>query len=346
MTTALIALRALGLCCPYCRGDLAESGDAEPELECGGCRRRYPVVAGIPDLRIFDDPYIDAAADRAKARLVAGRLGETDLAGLLSFYYGMTDVVPPAHARRYTAGLLTAGDRAAGALDEWASESGAPLEGRLLDLGCGTAPLLAAAAARCESVAGVDIAMRWLVVARQRLLEARVSAPLVCACAEALPFRDAAFDVVAGESVLEVVEDQRRAAAEAYRVLRPGGRLWLTTPNRRSLGPDPHIGVPAGGWWPNALLRAWARVRGAVPPRRHLLSAGELDRLAAEAGFTRRRVFVPGISAGQRARLRGPMRAAAGAYSAMRGLRPARAVLRLIGPLLGLTAERPAGGEQ
>jgi SAM-dependent methyltransferase len=59
--------------------------------------------------------------------------------------------------------------------------------------------------------------------------------------AAALPFEDDAFDVVMCESVLALVEDQRRVLAEMRRVLKPGGRLgvteaaWMTLPTEELL---------------------------------------------------------------------------------------------------------------
>ncbi|WP_308425285.1 class I SAM-dependent methyltransferase [Deinococcus knuensis] len=47
------------------------------------------------------------------------------------------------------------------------------------------------------------------------------------ASAEALPFPDASFDVVLFARVLAHLPDQARALAEARRVLRPGGRVWV-----------------------------------------------------------------------------------------------------------------------
>lgn len=44
---------------------------------------------------------------------------------------------------------------------------------------------------------------------------------------EALPFPDASFDVVLFARVLAHLPDQARALAEARRVLRPGGRVWV-----------------------------------------------------------------------------------------------------------------------
>jgi len=334
--------RALDLRCPRCRGLLHETGAGEPELRCEPCHRVYPVVCDIPDLRVFDDPYIAAADDRAKGRRIAERAADTDLAGLLAWYYANTPAVPPADAQRYIRGMLGAAARSAAMLAAW-DEGRAAGGGRvLLDLGCGTASLLVAArqGGRCAAAVGVDIAFRWLVVARKRLEEAGVGAPLVCACAEALPFGDARFDVVAAESTLEVVEDQRAALAEARRTLRTGGRLYLTTPNRLSLGPDPHLGVPAGGWWPPALLAWAARRRGAVPPRRRLLSWRALRRSVGRAGFRVERLFPPpappGLRHGSRA-----LALAAGAYDVMARTPVVRLPLLLVGPLLALTAERP-----
>jgi SAM-dependent methyltransferase len=47
-----------------------------------------------------------------------------------------------------------------------------------------------------------------------------------------LPFPDAAFDVVTFFDVLEHIADDARAAAEALRVLRPGGFVLVTSPSR------------------------------------------------------------------------------------------------------------------
>ena len=46
-----------------------------------------------------------------------------------------------------------------------------PRGGRILEVGCGSGGLLAAAARSGRSMVGVDIASRWLVVARRRLAD-------------------------------------------------------------------------------------------------------------------------------------------------------------------------------
>lgn len=53
----------------------------------------------------------------------------------------------------------------------------------------------------------------------------------VCGDARCLPFADGAFDAVTLFDVLEHVDDDRAAAAEAVRVARPGGVILVSTPN-------------------------------------------------------------------------------------------------------------------
>ena len=53
--------------------------------------------------------------------------------------------------------------------------------------------------------------------------------------AQALPFEDKSFDIVIAKEAIEHLPSQKKALDEWYRVLRPGGELLLTTPNRDSL---------------------------------------------------------------------------------------------------------------
>jgi 2-polyprenyl-3-methyl-5-hydroxy-6-metoxy-1,4-benzoquinol methylase/uncharacterized protein YbaR (Trm112 family) len=331
------------ICCPHCRGDLRETGDPPTELGCEACGRSFPVICGIPDLRVFPDPYIDMEADRAKGMRVAARLDELSFAELVEYYYSITSVVPPQHARQYTRGLLAAQARAQATLASWAGAAGARSGGlgNVLEIGCGTGPLLVAAAPHAARVAGVDIAFRWLVVARKRLAEAGVDATLICACAEALPFPDDSFDRVLAESAIEHVADQRQALAECYRVTRAGGSVGMSTPNRLSLGPDPQAGVWAGGMLPERWIAAYVRAQGGIPPRRRLLAAGALQRLVEASGFERVKVFLPDIPEGQRRHFSGITGLLMDVYRVARTLPVARAALRWVGPMLLAVAEKP-----
>ncbi|MDH5197653.1 MAG: class I SAM-dependent methyltransferase, partial [Gemmatimonadota bacterium] len=290
----------------------------------------------IPDLRTRPDPYIAFGPDRDKARAIADAAATRTFEQLVEWYYGHTDVVPAKDARLYTRGLLTAAARSRQTLEAWArvlEELGGPRTGAFLDLGCGTAPLAAAALGRFRPVIGVDIALRWLVVARRRLADLGLDVPLICACAEALPFRDQVFDVVGMESVLETVLAQDQAADEVHRALTREGAWCLTTPNRFSIGPDPHTGLPGGSLLPASLVAAYVRRKGGIPPHRRLLSAWSLRRLVARHGFPECAVFPPEITPEQRASVSRPTRIAVDVYQAFRRLPGAEWVLRAIGPL-------------
>ncbi|HSA54351.1 MAG TPA: methyltransferase domain-containing protein [Gemmatimonadaceae bacterium] len=326
--------------CPACRAELSRRGGAEQgSLHCMGCGRAYPVLAGIPDLRLWPDPYIGMAEDRAKGETLARECAGRSFLEAVRFYYSVTHAVPPFQARRFERGLAAAAERSRESLARW--ESLAPAAAgtlSLLDIGCGTAPLLVHAAGRYRCVAGVDVAFRWLVLARCRLVEAGLHVPLVCACAEALPFGDRLFDRVVADSTLEHLRDGPLALREVRRVLRPAGAFFVATPNRFSLGPDPHTGLPAGGWLPDRAVAAYVRRKGGVPPRRTLYSGRSLRRLFREAGLAPVGIYPPSIPAAIRERLPGAGRALVTAYNGLLRVPGARTALRWLGPLLHAVA--------
>src|SRR5207244_4475571 len=108
-----------------------------------------------------------------EARHLAERFGELDFAGLLREFWRSTGK-PPELVERFIAGDLAARAHAAeDVLDAIERERGAPVgEGeRVLEVGCGTAALGAAAARRGADVTASDVSLRWLVLARKRPAE-------------------------------------------------------------------------------------------------------------------------------------------------------------------------------
>jgi SAM-dependent methyltransferase len=102
------------------------------------------------------------------------------------------------------------------------------LEGRaILDVGCGVGAYVGAFGQYSDEVHGIDIDPEKVIEARQA-----TGARLAVASAEELPYADGRFDVVLSHEVIEHVTDDRRAVAEAVRVLRPEGRLAIFCPNR------------------------------------------------------------------------------------------------------------------
>jgi SAM-dependent methyltransferase len=110
----------------------------------------------------------------------------------------------------------------------------------ILDVGCGLGMYVRAFRRFSQDVHGVDLDEEKIVQASQDL-------PNLCvALAENLPYSDGSFDVVLSHEVVEHVTDDRRAIAEAVRLLRSpgspesaeslqgqqGGRLVIFAPNR------------------------------------------------------------------------------------------------------------------
>ena len=83
---------------------------------------------------------------------------------------------------------------------------------------------------------GIELSPGMLALARRRAVESGLTVRLVEGDAAGLPFDDSAFDTVVFSQSLCSIPDDRRAIAEAARVLRPGGRLvaleHVRSPNR------------------------------------------------------------------------------------------------------------------
>ena len=330
--------REIPICCPRCRGGLQE--ESSDDLRCLVCNQHYPIILGIPDLRVSPDPYIGVDADWAKGQKVWSQSDHVDFAGLLHYYYSITDVVPDHHASQYTRGLLAAPARTKAALSTWEETAGPGKKGTFLEIGCGTAPLLLAAAQHYDRVAGVDIAFRWLVVAKKRLQEAGLDIPLICACAEALPFPEETFNCVAADSVVEVLRDQALSLRECNRVMQPGGSIYIATPNRFSIGPDPHTGIWMGSFLPERWTADRVRKQGGIPPVRSLFSFKELRAVLEDAQFEVKKLMLPDISPAQRTHFGFAVQMGINGYHFAKRFPLSRQVLEKIGPLIHAVARK------
>jgi SAM-dependent methyltransferase len=100
---------------------------------------------------------------------------------------------------------------------------------RVLDVGCGTG-VVAVTAARLGAIAtGLDLTPALLEKGRQNAELAGVSIEFHEGDVEALPFKDAVFDVVLSQFGHMFGPRPSLAVSEMLRVLRPGGRLAFTT---------------------------------------------------------------------------------------------------------------------
>lgn len=98
-----------------------------------------------------------------------------------------------------------------------------------VDVGCGTGAT-AAALSRFGRVIGVDFSPLALECCRRRGLT-----QVVRGQAEAIPLVDGCADAIVATDILEHLDDDARALAEFFRVLKPGGHAVITVPAYRFL---------------------------------------------------------------------------------------------------------------
>lgn len=112
----------------------------------------------------------------------------------------------------------------------------------VLEVGCGAAQAGRWLVAQGARVAAFDVSLGQLLVARELDRRTGLVVPTVQADAQRLPFRDAAFDVVASAfGAIPFVADSAGTMREVARVLRPGGRFVFSTthPVRWAFADDP-----------------------------------------------------------------------------------------------------------
>jgi len=133
---------------------------------------------------------------------------------------------------------------------------GAP--GAVVDIGCGLGTEIAYLAARGWKAAGIDLSDVALVRAKG----AHSGVPFVQADVLTLPFAAGALDLALDRGCFHYLSPPQRAgyAAEAWRVLRPGGRLLLraclTSGGARNEVTEPGISEAFAGWAVDRLERA------------------------------------------------------------------------------------------
>ncbi len=129
----------------------------------------------------------------------------------------------------------------------------------LLDAGFGNGAFCAAFAKSGAIVSGIEVNSTLFELALERMRERGMSADLRLYAGEEFPYADKAFDFVYSTSVLEHVSDPTLFLREIGRVLKDGGRAYLSFPNR--LAPrETHTGIWFLSYLPRSAARMFLRV--------------------------------------------------------------------------------------
>jgi SAM-dependent methyltransferase len=132
---------------------------------------------------------------------------------------------------------------------------------KLLDLGCSSAIATEILGPYCRMSVGVDFDLPSLRRAQVRLEKQQSRVSVLNGSAAVLPFGSSTFDAVLCAQVYEHVADQTSLASELFRVLKPGGIVYLTGPN--SLWPiEDHYGLIGVHWLPRRLAGHYLALLG------------------------------------------------------------------------------------
>lgn len=134
---------------------------------------------------------------------------------------------------------------------------------RHLIVGVGTGGLVVALKKiGVQDVAGFDPSDAAIEIAKQKARLVGVNdSQILNGVAEKIPFENETFDFVHCVTVLEHVQDVRLSVREMYRVLKPGGTIYIHTPNYR-YPYEPHYKIPAPTQWGRFWTKLYFKLKG------------------------------------------------------------------------------------
>jgi len=148
-----------------------------------------------------------------------------------------------------------------------------PAEGReAIDLGCGTGRVTAKLLRLGARVTAVDFSEKMMDLARVKFSPGQVEF-VTADLTKKLPFPKGRFDLATACLVLEHIRDKRGFLSEVYRILMPGGILYLS---------EMHPAMALQGKTANFTDPRTGRD---IRPRSHVRSISDLAMAAQGAGF-------------------------------------------------------------
>ncbi len=139
--------------------------------------------------------------------------------------------------------------------------------GKVLDFGCGNGEFMSLSQSFGWQAKGFDLDENAVSTAKKLNLDV-----VQGGISDLIEEESDKYDLITLSHVIEHVYEQDKLIQECYRLLKPGGRLWLETPNCRSLGLSLF-----GKYW-----------RGLEPPRHIVLfNFDSVHRVLLNSGFNK-----------------------------------------------------------
>jgi ubiquinone/menaquinone biosynthesis C-methylase UbiE len=167
---------------------------------------------------------------------------------------------------------------------------------KILDIGSGGGEFLVEAAEHGAEAVGVEKKEANNKRALEHAREKGVTIDVRQAVGEHIPFPDNFFDFANLCELIEHVENPSALLKETYRVLRPGGKAYLSIPNRFGMK-DQHFRLYFLNWLPRSLGHWYVGLRGKHKPytgesgyqridQMHYYTLSKILKLVQSVGFT------------------------------------------------------------
>jgi len=159
--------------------------------------------------------------------------------------------------------------------------------GTILDLGTGRGylPIEIVKRAPDLKVDGVDLTRKFIKIAQENSIRAGFADKLHFEVMDAAKLRveDNFYDMVFSSGVIHALSSQRvaKVVKECYRVLKPGGRLWIFDPARV------HSEIDRKAWWAslNSREKFLLKFYTSLPSQTHYYSKEEITQIMADTDF-------------------------------------------------------------
>jgi len=130
---------------------------------------------------------------------------------------------------------------------------------KCLDVGSSTGIITNYLAQFLNRITGIDVDSSALSYAKKNYSKKNLR--FIFGSGDDIPFKDNSFDLIICHQVLACVGNQQKVIDEIFRVLRPGGKAYISTNN--ILFPfEPEYKLPLLQYLPNSIAKSYVRIMG------------------------------------------------------------------------------------